>query len=154
MLTLDMLQPTKQLIIATSNIPAKAVRRIRKMLPRLVYTTRSVALATVIRVRPKTLRHVAVFLKNSTLYQFKTLTEIAVVDRPSEVNRFSVRYCFLSYRYNQRVIVELYTNETRSIPSLTLPVFPSSYKLGDDYEGDGRVPLKGLQGHPIFSSAG
>lgn len=116
-----MLQTSKSLVLATNNITASSALQIQEQfLSKVVYATRSIATTTCIRVDASALRTVAIFLRNSTIYQFTALMDIVVVDRPSEVNRFSVRYCFLSHRYNQRLIVEVFTNETGTLPSLSM----------------------------------
>ena len=72
----------------------------------------------VLRTSAEKLRPVALFVRNSSLLQCRTLVDIAVVDKLLPLGRFSVNYMFLSMVTNQRVTVQLFANETTTIPSL------------------------------------
>jgi NADH:ubiquinone oxidoreductase subunit C len=60
-------------------------------------------------------------LRNSTYLQFRSLVDIAVVDKLRSNGRFVVNYLFLSMPTNQRLVVQLFANETSTMPSLAVP---------------------------------
>lgn len=62
------------------------------------------------------------FLKDHTSAQFKQMIDVAGVDYPTRPNRFEVVYNMLSHRYNARIRVKTYANETLPVPSVT-PLF-------------------------------
>lgn len=74
------------------------------------------------RVRPNDLRGVLLFLRNSAGSSFKSLSDIAVLDRPSSYNRFSIVYNLLSIKYQARIFVRTSIPEGLSIPSI-VPLF-------------------------------
>jgi hypothetical protein len=47
--------------------------------------------------------------------------DIAVVDKLRPIGRFAVNYLFLSMATNQRTVVQLFVDETSTIPSLAVP---------------------------------
>lgn len=57
------------------------------------------------------------FLNHNT--QAKLLTDLACSDFPSKNDRFLLSYNLLSVMYHQRYFVYLWTNELKSVPSLT-----------------------------------
>ncbi|KAG7192096.1 putative NADH-ubiquinone oxidoreductase 30.4 kDa subunit, mitochondrial [Scheffersomyces spartinae] len=69
-------------------------------------------------VAPSALRPTAIFLKNHTPAQFKSVMDVTAVDYPSRENRFEVVYNFLSVRHNCRIRVKTYASETSPVPSL------------------------------------
>lgn len=90
-------------------------------LPALVYSTTTQNDGLLIRTASKTVRALALCLRNHTHYQFRSLVDIAVVDRLRAPTRFSITYLFLSIPTNQRVLVQLFASETSTIPSLSVP---------------------------------
>lgn len=54
---------------------------------------------------------VLMVLKNDSLFNFKHLIDITVLDEPGKTLRFSIIYNFLSISYNQRFVVLTQTNE-------------------------------------------
>ena len=66
------------------------------------------------------LKNIVLFLKNDTNNLFKSLTDIVVIDYPSKKNRFEIIYLLLSYTYNQRITVRIFSNEVLMIESLTV----------------------------------
>jgi NADH:ubiquinone oxidoreductase subunit C len=66
-------------------------------------------------------RAISLFVRNSTYWQFRTLVDIAVVDRLLPASRFVVNYLFLSMPTGQRLTVQLFANETSTIPSVAVP---------------------------------
>ena len=67
------------------------------------------------------LRAAVLFLRSTSYLQFRTLVDIAVVDKLRTQGRFTVNYLFLSMITNQRLVVQLFANETSVIPSLAVP---------------------------------
>jgi NADH:ubiquinone oxidoreductase subunit C len=100
---------------------SKLLRQIQQDLPGLVYSTVSTPDGMILRTSPSKLRALALFLRNSSRMQFRTLVDIAVVDKLHPVGRFAVNYLFLSMITNQRITIQLFANETTTIPSLASP---------------------------------
>jgi len=75
-------------------------------------------LGMTIRTSASKLRALVLYIRNNSRLQFRTLVDIAVVDKLLAPGRFSVNYLFLSMVTNQRLTVQLYANETSTIPSL------------------------------------
>jgi len=96
-------------------------QELRNALPALVYSATPRNDGLLIRTSPNALRALALFLRNSTLLQFKSLIDIAVVDRLRRNGRFSINYLFLSVITNQRCIVQTFANETSTLLSLAVP---------------------------------
>lgn len=59
------------------------------------------------------------FLKNHHCLQFKTLVTITATDYPNKDNRFLVSYFLLSYKLNSRLRIEIETNDTTPVDSIT-----------------------------------
>lgn len=57
------------------------------------------------------------FLRDSSLYQYKILTAISIVDYPERSNRFEIVYELLSI-LNHRFRLKVYLNESSSLPSI------------------------------------
>jgi len=87
----------------------------------LVYSVSPTSDGLLIRVSADNLRKLCFLLRNSTLTQFKSLVDIAAVDKLHVAGRFAVNYLFLSMTTNQRVTIQLFANETSTIPSLAVP---------------------------------
>ena len=87
----------------------------------LIYAVVPASDGLLIRVSASKLRKVCLLLRSSTLTQLRSLVDIAAVDKLHAAGRFTVNYLFLSMTTNQRVIVQLFTNETNTIPSLAVP---------------------------------
>lgn len=90
-------------------------------LPCLVYSTRSTSHGLVIRTSAGKLRALSLHIRNSNFLQFKTLVDIAVVDKVLGAGRFAVNYLFLSMALNQRVSLQVFCNEIMTLPSLVSP---------------------------------
>ena len=87
-------------------------------LPSLIHGTSATMFGMTIRTSASKLRALALYIRNNSRFQFRTLVDIAVVDKLLAPGRFSVNYLFLSMVTNQRLTVQLYANETSTIPSL------------------------------------
>ena len=68
-------------------------------------------------ILPKDLILVIRFLRDSSLYQYKILTAISVVDYPERLNRFEVVYELLSI-LNHRFTLKTFVSENSSLPSI------------------------------------
>lgn len=90
----------------------------QRELPAIVHSIRVTPEGIVFRTSPSKLRLLGVYLRNSTMFRMRSLTDIAVVDRLLSKGRFVVNYNLLSTRINQRVTVQLAVSETEPIPSL------------------------------------
>lgn len=80
-------------------------------------------LALTLRTTPAQLRALAAFVAKTTTIRATALVDIAVTDRLGSRGRFSIKYLFLSVLYNSRLVIEVYADETTSIPSLANPFF-------------------------------
>ena len=108
--------------IAIANFPRGALAQLATALPKLVFGTSSTPFIPLqLQTTPENLRALALIIKASALTQATLLTDIVVTDRLEQAGRFSVKYLFLSLRYNQRMVVELFARETTIIPSLAAP---------------------------------
>lgn len=103
----------------SSNIDAAV--NLRKMLPALVYSATPRNDGLLIRTSAKSLRSLSLFFRHSTHFQARSLIDIAVVDRLRPAARFSINYLFFSATTNQRLLVQLFAQETSTIPSLSVP---------------------------------
>lgn len=100
---------------------ARTLEELQVKLPGLIHSVSPRIDSLVVRTSPAKLRAVALYLRNSTCAQFRTLVDIAVVDRLLPKGRFAVNYLFLSMVTNQRLTVQVYANETTTLPSLSTP---------------------------------
>ena len=90
-------------------------------IPALVSSVRVTPEGILLRTSPAKVRPLALYIRNNSLLQFRTLVDIAVVDRLLPVGRFAVNYSFLSMITNQRITLQLFATETTTIPSLASP---------------------------------
>lgn len=90
-------------------------------LPALVFSVRVTPEGILLRTSPAKVRPLALYVRNNSLLQFKTLVDIAVVDKLLPAGRFAVNYSLLSVITNQRVTLQLFATETTTIPSLASP---------------------------------
>ena len=96
-------------------------QKLRKALPALVYSATPGSDGLLLRTTPAALRALAYYLSRCPTLQLKTLVDIAVVDRLRSNARFSVNYLLFSATMNQRLVVQVYADETATIPSLAVP---------------------------------
>jgi len=95
--------------------------QLRNNLSSLVYSATSTNDGLLLRTAPGKLRALSLFFRNSTYLQTRTLVDIAVVDKLRATGRFAVNYLFLSMTTNQRIVVQLFVDETSTVPSLAVP---------------------------------
>ena len=94
---------------------------LRVSLPALVYSSTPTSDGLLLRTAPSKLRALSISLRNSSYQQFRSLVDIAVVDKLRSNGRFAMNYLFLSMTTNQRVIVQVFASETSTVPSLAVP---------------------------------
>ena len=94
---------------------------LRMSVPDLVYSVTPTSDGLLLRTTPSKLRTLSMLLRNSSYQQFRSLVDIAVVDKLRSSGRFAVNYLFLSMTTNQRAIVQVFVSETSTIPSLAVP---------------------------------
>jgi len=94
---------------------------LRMSVPDLVYSVTPTSDGLLLRTTPSKLRTLSMLLRNSSYQQFRSLVDIAVVDKLRSGGRFAVNYLFLSMTTNQRAIVQVFVSETSTIPSLAVP---------------------------------
>ncbi|KAI7869286.1 NADH or F420H2 dehydrogenase [Spinellus fusiger] len=111
-------------------------------------------------VAPQSLESVLVFLRDHSSSQFKSLQDITGVDWPSRKNRFEVVYNLLSVRYNARIRVKTYANETSPVPSVVSLFSSANWLEREVYDMygvffTGHPDLRriltdyGFEGHPL-----
>ena len=105
-----------------------ALQNCQQEIPALVSSVRTTPEGVVLRTSPAKIRPLAMYIRNSSLLQFRTLVDIAAVDKLLPRGRFAVNYSFLSMVTNQRVTLQLYVTETTTIPSLAAP-FANAQRL-------------------------
>ena len=108
----------QHVFVATS---IKLAQKFRKTLASLVYNAAPISDGLLLRTTPGKLRAISLVLRNSTYLQARTLVDIAVVDKLGVTGRFAVSYLFLSMGTNQRVNLQLFVDETSTVPSLAVP---------------------------------
>lgn len=118
-LTLIMLTTTEQEVFL--KITTTLLQNCQQEIPALVSSVRVTPEGVLLRTAPSKVRPLAVYIRNNSLLQFRTLVDIAVVDKLLPAGRFAVNYSFLSMVTNQRLTVQLFATETTTIPSLAAP---------------------------------
>lgn len=100
------------------------------------------------------------FLRDSTISQYKVLSAISVVDYPERLNRFEVVYELLSININNRFRIKTYVNENTILASI-VGLYPCANwweREGWDLFGvffSGHPDLRrilsdyGFEGHPL-----
>lgn len=86
--------------------------------PALISSVRVTPDGIILRTTTNKLHALALYLRNSTMFRFRALSDTAVVDRLLPAGRFVVNYNLLSTTVNQRVVIQLAVSETEPIPSL------------------------------------
>jgi NADH:ubiquinone oxidoreductase subunit C len=105
------------------HLKARTLQQLEAKLPGLIHSTAPRIDGLIIRTAPSKLRPLALYLRNSSCAQFRTLVDIAVLDKLLPKGRFVLNYLFLSMVTNQRLVVQVYANETTPLPSLSSPLF-------------------------------
>ena len=115
-----MLSSNKQQLAIYSNSTAYTTQ-IKDILPSLVLQANYTPNGIILKTTRNNIRALASVLRYSGVTQATILSDIAATDKLDKVGRFAVKYNFLSVKYNRRVIVEVFSDETLSIPSLAAP---------------------------------
>lgn len=119
-MTQNLLTTTNQQL-ALYNLSTTQALQTKNILPSLVFQATYTPNGLIYRTTRDGIRPLASFLRNSSSMQATILVDIIATDKLDKAGRFSVKYSFLSVLYNRRFIVELFTDETLSVPSLTSP---------------------------------
>lgn len=114
-----MLPPTEQEVFFKSTL--SLLQSCQQEIPALISSSRVTPEGVLLRTSPAKVRALAMYIRNNSLLQFRTLVDIAVVDKLLPAGRFAVNYSFLSMITNQRITVQLFATETTTIPSLAAP---------------------------------
>jgi len=93
----------------------------QKVLPSLIFRTRSTPEGLVLCTTSAKLRPLAFAVRNNSLMLFRHLVDIATTDKLRSSGRFVVTYAFLSCVTNQRLTLQFAVNETTIVPSLAAP---------------------------------
>jgi len=96
----------------------KAMLNAQQELPAVISSVRVTPEGIILRTTARKLQILALYLRNSTMFRFRALSDTAVVDRLLPAGRFVVNYNLLSTTVNQRVTIQLAVSETEPIPSL------------------------------------
>lgn len=72
-----------------------------------------------LHVKIEFLHFILRFLRDCSLSQFKILSDLTAVDYPQRKNRFEVIYSLLSIRYQSRIRIKVYVDETTPVASVT-----------------------------------
>lgn len=102
---------------------ATQAKQLKHTVPGLILSSTHSQTGTILRTTRKLLRPLAVFLRNNSAVQATILVDIATTDKLDKTGRFSIKYSFLSVAFNRRLTVEIFTDETLTIPSLAAPFF-------------------------------
>ena len=86
--------------------------------PAVISSTRVTPDGILLRTTPRKLYGLVTYLKSSTMFRFRSLSDIATVDRLLSRGRFVINYQLSSRTVNQRVTIQLSVSETEPIPSL------------------------------------
>jgi NADH:ubiquinone oxidoreductase subunit C len=57
-------------------------------------------------------------LKNHSLFLFKQLTELAIIDNPANGSRFKLNYIVTSLKFNSKLIVSVELSDLQQVASL------------------------------------
>ena len=95
--------------------------QLQAALPGLIFSIVPSTEGLLVRTAPSRVRALALFFRSSSHLQFRSLVDIAVTDKLRPNGRFVVNYLFLSMPTNQRLVLQLFVNETTTIPSLAVP---------------------------------
>lgn len=79
----------------------------------------------ILEVKKEKIPFILNFLKNNSYSQFKILTDIIVIDEPSDAERFTIVYHLLSIKYSVRLSVKTKINNLSLIQSVQ-PIFNSA----------------------------
>lgn len=96
----------------------KAMLNAQQELPAVISSVRVTPEGIILRTTARKLQILALYLRNSTMFRFRALSDTAVIDRLLPAGRFVVNYNLLSTTVNQRVTIQLAVSETEPIPSL------------------------------------
>jgi NADH:ubiquinone oxidoreductase subunit C len=121
-----------------------AMLQAQQELPAVISSVRVTPEGILLRTTARKLHILAKYLRNSTMFRFRALTDIAVVDRLLPSGRFVVNYNLLSTTLNQRVTIQLAVSETDSIPSL----------LGSPIKGERLYPAADWQEREVWDMFG
>lgn len=118
---MKMLVTTSKQQTALYNNATTHAKQIKLLVPALVFQVSYSPNGVLLRTSRDQIRALAAFLRNNTATQATILADIATTDKLEQGGRFSVKYNFLSVVHNRRITVELFCEETLSIPSLAAP---------------------------------
>jgi NADH dehydrogenase (ubiquinone) Fe-S protein 3 len=90
-----------------------------KIMPKYIQQVKVSRNELVVHIPPEGVIPVITFLKDHTHAQYKQMVDICGVDYPSKPYRFQVVYNMLSHRFNSRIRLITYCDETTPIPSVT-----------------------------------
>ncbi|KAJ1888901.1 putative NADH-ubiquinone oxidoreductase 30.4 kDa subunit, mitochondrial [Kickxella alabastrina] len=93
---------------------------ISSMLPKYVQQYSVWKDELVLYTAPNAVAQVVEFLRDHTNAQFKQLTDTTGADYPTRPNRFEVIHNFISYRFNARIRVKTYADETHPVDSVAM----------------------------------
>jgi NADH dehydrogenase (ubiquinone) Fe-S protein 3 len=108
---------TKHLTIFKKSHQKSFIQYLKKILPNNFFRG-SCNQTLVATVKPEDLDFILKVLRLHTPAQFNLLTAISGVDYPYRKRRFEVIYELLSIRFNSRIRIKTFVNETKSLTSI------------------------------------
>lgn len=73
----------------------------------------------ILNVQKQNVKILLFLLKTFSIFNYKCLMDILVVDYPSRNKRFELVYCLLSVRYNKRLLVKTFVSDKELMQSMT-----------------------------------
>jgi NADH dehydrogenase (ubiquinone) Fe-S protein 3 len=117
---LNILQKMKQLLSCKSLLTNATVGNyIQQCLPKYIQKTTLYKDELCLYTFPQGLIPLMTFLKYHTPIQLNQIQDVCGVDVPTRQNRFEVVYQGLSVRYNTRIRIKTFANETLPVPSIS-----------------------------------
>lgn len=72
----------------------------------------------IITTTPENLLCLIFSFKNNSMFKFKQLSDIITTDSPKKFHRFGVRYLLTSLKFNQKICIQVNTQENLGIPTI------------------------------------
>lgn len=73
----------------------------------------------ILNVQKQNVKMLLFLLKKLSIFNYKCLMDILVVDYPSRNKRFELVYCLLSVRHNKRLLIKTFVSDKELMQSMT-----------------------------------
>jgi NADH:ubiquinone oxidoreductase subunit C len=94
------------------------ILNLEKMISKTVFISRINTTEIEISIQNPFIITITSIFKNHSLFLFKQLTELAVIDYPTKSNRFKINYVLSSITFNTKLILSVHVKELQPILSL------------------------------------